>query len=100
MTTLVIVESHAKVKKIAALPRTRFKVVASVGHVRDLPQKEMGIIKRQLTWSVWRKLSWSSVNSCTNYSETQYYDSFSDLPRPRTLPNISAIGLWLSSLAS
>lgn len=43
MTTLVIVESPGKVKKISAILGSRFKVVASVGHVRDLPTREMGI---------------------------------------------------------
>ena len=43
MTTLVIVESPGKVKKISALLGAGYKVVASVGHVRDLPPKELGI---------------------------------------------------------
>jgi len=43
MTTLVIVESPGKVKKISALLGPGYKVVASVGHVRDLPPKELGI---------------------------------------------------------
>lgn len=43
MTTLVIVESPGKVKKISALLGAGYKVAASVGHVRDLPRKEIGI---------------------------------------------------------
>ncbi|EPL0286180.1 type I DNA topoisomerase [Proteus mirabilis] len=43
MTTLVIVESPGKVKKISALLGAGYKVAASVGHVRDLPRKETGI---------------------------------------------------------
>lgn len=43
MSDLVIVESPGKVKKISALLGAGFKVVASVGHVRDLPRNEMGI---------------------------------------------------------
>lgn len=43
MTTLVIVESPGKVKKIGELLGAGFRVVASVGHVRDLPTKEMGL---------------------------------------------------------
>lgn len=43
MTTLVIVESPGKVKKISALLGAGYKVVAGVGHVRDLPPKELGI---------------------------------------------------------
>lgn len=38
MTTLVIVESPGKVKKIGAILGPEYKVVASVGHVRDLPE--------------------------------------------------------------
>ncbi|NMN07563.1 MULTISPECIES: type I DNA topoisomerase [unclassified Novosphingobium] len=43
MTTLVIVESPGKIKKIGALLGPRYKVVASVGHVRDLPDRAMGL---------------------------------------------------------
>jgi DNA topoisomerase-1 len=43
MTTLVIVESPGKVKKITALLGAGYKVVASVGHVRDLPPKDLGV---------------------------------------------------------
>ncbi|GLR55187.1 type I DNA topoisomerase [Shinella yambaruensis] len=43
MTTLVIVESPGKVKKLSALLGASYKVMASVGHVRDLPQRELGI---------------------------------------------------------
>ena len=40
---LLIVESPNKIKKIAALLGGRFQVVASVGHFRDLPPREMGV---------------------------------------------------------
>lgn len=43
MTTLIIVESPGKIKKISAILGSGFKVVASVGHVRDLPGKELGV---------------------------------------------------------
>ncbi|EBS6671121.1 toprim domain-containing protein, partial [Salmonella enterica subsp. enterica serovar Mbandaka] len=43
MTTLVIVESVKKVEKIGPMLGNGYKVMASVGHVRDLPQKEIGI---------------------------------------------------------
>lgn len=42
-TTLVIVESPGKVKKIAAALGPDYRIKASVGHVRDLPPKELGI---------------------------------------------------------
>lgn len=43
MEYLVIVESPAKTKSIAKYLGANFKVMASFGHVRDLPPKEMAI---------------------------------------------------------
>ena len=40
---LLILESPGKVKKIQEILGSGWKVAASVGHVRDLPQKEMGV---------------------------------------------------------
>lgn len=41
--TLVIVESPGKVKKLGAILGEAFEVRASVGHVRDLPERETGV---------------------------------------------------------
>lgn len=41
--TLVIVESPSKAKTIGKYLGTNYKVVASVGHVRDLPKSKLGI---------------------------------------------------------
>jgi DNA topoisomerase-1 len=41
--TLVIVESPAKARTIGRYLGTGYEVAASVGHVRDLPKKELGV---------------------------------------------------------
>lgn len=43
MTTLVIVESPGKLKKIRSILGSGYRVEASVGHVRDLPPNELGV---------------------------------------------------------
>ena len=40
---LVIVESPSKAKTIGKYLGSRYKVMASVGHIRDLPKSTMGI---------------------------------------------------------
>jgi DNA topoisomerase-1 len=42
---LVVVESPSKAKTIGKFLGSRYKVVASVGHVRDLPKSKLGIEK-------------------------------------------------------
>ena len=41
--TLVIVESPSKAKTIGKYLGANYKVIASVGHVRDLPKSKLGI---------------------------------------------------------
>jgi len=40
---LMVVESPNKIKKLESILGSEWKVVASVGHIRDLPRKELGI---------------------------------------------------------
>ena len=41
---LVIVESPAKAKTIEKYLGRTYKVVASLGHIRDLPKSQMGVM--------------------------------------------------------
>ena len=41
--TLVIVESPSKAKTIGKYLGSTYKVIASVGHIRDLPKSKLGI---------------------------------------------------------
>jgi DNA topoisomerase-1 len=49
MSILFIVESPGKIKKISSILGHKYNVQASIGHIRDLPTKEMGINPN--TWS-------------------------------------------------
>ena len=46
---LLILESPGKVKKIQSILGGDWKVVASVGHVRDLPERELGSKRAPIT---------------------------------------------------
>ncbi len=40
---LMIIESPGKIKKLSSILGSDWKIVASVGHVRDLPEKQIGV---------------------------------------------------------
>lgn len=43
MTTLVIIESPGKIEKLQAILGPQYKVAACYGHVRDLPERDIGV---------------------------------------------------------
>ena len=62
---LVIVESPAKVKTIKKFLGKNYEVVASNGHVRDLPKSQMGIdtendLNPNILRSAEREISWQN----------------------------------------
>jgi DNA topoisomerase-1 len=48
---LVIVESPAKARTINKILGSNFKVKASIGHIRDLPQKRLGVDIKEKTFA-------------------------------------------------
>lgn len=51
MKRLLIVESPAKIKTIKKFLGPDFKIMATMGHIKDLPTKEMGVTRDPITLS-------------------------------------------------
>jgi len=49
MKNLIIVESPAKARTITNFLSKEYKVIASKGHIRDLPKSTFGITQRSYT---------------------------------------------------
>ena len=58
MTRLVIVESPAKAKKIGQFLGSEYVVEASVGHIRDLPQRAADIP------AAYKGIAWARGRGC------------------------------------
>ena len=43
MKKLLIVESPAKIKTISKFLGKDFKIMSTIGHIKDLPAKELGV---------------------------------------------------------
>lgn len=51
MKKLLIVESPAKIKTIKKFLGPEFKIMSTMGHIKDLPEKEMGVTRDPITIS-------------------------------------------------
>jgi DNA topoisomerase-1 len=51
MKRLLIVESPAKIKTIQKFLGPDFKIMATMGHIKDLPTKEMGVTRDPIALS-------------------------------------------------
>jgi DNA topoisomerase-1 len=81
---LVIIEAPGKIKKIQSFLGSEFEVVATKGHIKDLPEKELGIdIKNDFTptYEVYsdKKSLAESITSKAKKSDIVYL--FTDLDR-------------------
>ena len=64
MKKLLIVESPAKIKTISKFLGKDFKIMSTVGHIKDLPQKELGVSIR----SRWGK-KWCLAGLCPFHAD-------------------------------
>jgi DNA topoisomerase-1 len=75
MINIVIVESPAKTKKISGYLGPNFRVLASCGHIRDLPSKSMGIDlnnEYKATWQITKQKVVSELKKACSTASTVY----------------------------
>lgn len=75
MSNLVIVESPSKINKIAKILGNDFKVMASLGHIRDLPKASLGIDKKnnyQAVYEITKHKVVSDIKKAVKTSKTVY----------------------------
>jgi DNA topoisomerase-1 len=69
MSILFIVESPGKIKKISSILGHKYNVQASIGHIRDLPAKQMGINPE--TWApTYENTNVKSIQNLKNHAKT------------------------------
>lgn len=75
MSNIVIVESPAKINKISSYLGPGFRVLASCGHIRDLPSKSMGIDlnnEYKATWQITKQKVVTELKKACSTASTVY----------------------------
>jgi DNA topoisomerase-1 len=75
MSNIVIVESPAKINKITSYLGPGFRVLASCGHIRDLPSKSMGIDlnnEYKATWQITKQKVVTELKKACSTASTVY----------------------------
>jgi len=96
---LVVVESPTKIKTLQKVLGKDYKVAATVGHIKDLPQKEMGVdIEKGFKpkyriiggkQKVIKNLKASAAGE--NYEHTEMYPGFAEVARAEGFEQVAAV---------
>ena len=80
MSTLIIVESPAKAKKIQKMLGSKYLVKSSFGHLRNLKGKNEGVIVEKNfkpVFNITKRKEYSSLKSCFNVLCKIYNSTYS-----------------------